>query len=291
MREDRRARKNPTPPGDAVLTFKRRRRGWGGGPGRGFFVAVGIVAVLAAAAWWGWSWFQGEPEPPAAVAVDTAAVDTMPPPATGMVDMEPFEDLPPLAESDEWVREEAAELSSDPQWPSWLGRDGLVGRVVLGVVNVAAGESPAEQLPFLQPSDTFAVVVEGDRTFADPENGRRYNAAVGALTSLDARASARFYRGMSPLLEAGLRELGLVDREFDDLARSALDLVLEAEVPEGPLEVEHDGAVWVYVDPELETLSPATKHLLRIGPDNLLRLQDWARSFAAASGLDRDRRP
>ncbi|HSM04717.1 MAG TPA: DUF3014 domain-containing protein [Longimicrobiales bacterium] len=254
-------------------------------------MAVGIVAVLAAAAWWGWSWFQGQPEAPPATAVDTATVDTMPPAAAGMVDLEPFEDLPPLAASDEWLREEAAELSSDPQWPSWLGTDGLVGRVVLGVVNVAAGESPAEQLPFLQPSDTFAVVAEGDRTFADPENGRRYNAVIGAVTSLDARASARFYRGMSPLLEAGLRELGLVDREFDELARSALDLVLEAEVPEGPVEVEHDGAVWVYVDPELETLSPATKHLLRIGPDNLLRLQDWARSFAAASGLDRDPRP
>jgi hypothetical protein len=162
-----------------------------------------------------------------------------------------------------------------------------VDRTVLGVVNVAAGESPASQLPFLQPSDTFAVVVEGDRTFADPENGRRYDAMIGAVTSLDARATARFYRGISPLLEAGLRELGFIDREFDDVARSALDVILEAEVPSGPLELEQSGIVWAYADPEIEALSPATKHLLRLGPDNLRRLQDWTRSFARASGLAR----
>jgi hypothetical protein len=220
------------------------------------------------------------------MAVDTATVDeSTPRTSTGLVDMEPFEELPSIAESDGWLREEAAELSADPQWPTWLDADGLVDRTVLGVVNVAGGESPAEQLPFLQPSDTFAVIVEGDRTFADPENGRRYDAMVRAITSLDVRATARFYRGVGPLLGEGLRQLGFIDRDFDEFARSALDVVLEARVPQGPLEVEQAGAVWAYVDPELESLSPATKHLLRLGPDNLLRLQDWARSFAAASGL------
>lgn len=218
--------------------------------------------------------------------VDSATVEEPPPQISdASTGMEPFEDLPPREESDEWLREEAAELSPDSQWPEWLGTDDIVDRVVLGVVNVAAGESPAGQFPFLQPSDTFAVVVEGDRTFADPENGRRYDGLVRVVTSLDAQATARFYRGVSPLLEAGLRELGFVDREFDEFARSALDVVLETEVPDGPLELEAQGIVWSYVDPEVEALSPAAKHLLRIGPDNLRRLQDWARSFATESGL------
>jgi hypothetical protein len=252
-------------------------------------VALGIIAVLAVVAWFGRGWFGGGPPTPPPVEVDPVASvdDETRRSSEGSVAMEPFEDLPPLEESDGWLREEAAELSPDPQWPEWLGNERLVDRVVLGVVNVAAGESPASQLPFLQPSDTFAVVVEGDRTFADPENGRRYDAVVGAVTSLDARATARFYRGISPLLEAGLRELGFVDREFDDVARSALDVILEAEVPSGPLELEQSGIVWAYADPEIEALSPATKHLLRLGPDNLRRLQDWARSFASASGLAR----
>jgi len=248
-------------------------------------VALIVIVLLAAVAWWGRSWFTGDSSTPTPMAVDTTTADPSAPRASGLVDMEPFEQLPPMARSDEWLREEAADLSTDPQWPTWLDADGLVERAVLGVVNVAGGESPAEQLPFLQPSDTFAVIVEGDRTFADPENGRRYDTMVRAITSLDVRATARFYRGVGPLLGEGLRQLGFIDRDFDEFARSALDVVLEARVPQGPLEVEQAGAVWAYVDPELESLSPATKHLLRLGPDNLLRLQDWARSFAAASGL------
>ncbi len=273
--------------GSVLSSTPRRRRNADEGSGGGLLVILGVIAILAAAAWFGRSWILGGPDVPPPVVVDSTAVDdSAAQAADGSVDMEPFTGLPPLEESDEWLREEAAELSPDPQWPTWLSADGLVDRVVLGVVNVATGESPAGQLPFLQPSDTFAVVMEGDRTFADPENGRRYDALVGAVTALDAQASARFYRGIAPLLESGLQQLGFVDRDFDEFARSALDVILVVEVPEGPLEVEEAGIVWAYVDPELEALSPATKHLLRLGPDNLLRLQSWARSFAEASGLN-----
>ena len=291
MPDDRRGNPNPRSSGSPVLTPPRRRRN-GDGPGRGLLVALGLVVVVGAAAWWGRSWILGGPLTPPPVEVDSTTVDESALRATDpSADMEPFEGLPSLEESDPWLREEAADLSPDPEWPTWLETEGLVDRAVLGVVNVATGESPAPQLPFMQPSDTFGVVVDGDRTFADPENGRRYDALVRAVTSLDAQATARFYRGIGPLLGAGLRQLGFVDREFDEFARSALDVVLEAEVPDGPLELRQEGIVWAYVDPELEALSPATKHLLRLGPDNLRRLQSWARSFAAASGLERTPAP
>ena len=274
--------------GGPVLTPPRHRRRDGDGSGKGLLIALGVIVVLAAAAWWGRSWIMGGPPASSMAELDSATVSEPTTPRSGTgVDMEPFEDLPTLEESDEWLRERGTELSPDPRWSTWLGVDGLVDRFVVAVVNVAGGESPAGQLPFLQPSDTFAVVVEGDRTFADPDNGSRYDALVGTITSVEAQAAARFDRGTIPLLEAGLRELGFVDREFDEFAQSVIDIVLEAEVPPGPLEVEQTGVVWAYADPELEALSPATKHLLRVGPDNLRRFQDWTRGFATASGLNR----
>ncbi|HKK93427.1 MAG TPA: DUF3014 domain-containing protein, partial [Longimicrobiales bacterium] len=178
-------------------------------------------------------------------------------------------------------------LSRNSRWLDWLGADGLVRRMVIAVVNVAGGESPSEQLPFLEPSDTFQVLVQDGRTYADPANGRRYDGIVRAITSLDARATARFYRGIGPLIEAAWRPLGLVDREFDDVAGEAVRVVLDAEAPTGPVEVVQDGVVWAYANPDLEARSPAAKHLMRIGPDNLLRLQDWVRAFAGASGIGR----
>jgi len=38
---------------------------------------------------------------------------------------------------------------------------------------------------------------------------------------------------------------------------------------------------YVYVDPDLEKMSDAQKHLLRMGPENIQIIQDKLRDFAA----------
>jgi hypothetical protein len=276
-----------------IMSSRRRRRD-SGGPGRGSLLAIlaviGIV-VAGAAVWWQTS--RGSEDAAGAGRVDgptdeTVLVgDTTGLPGAVVVSGEPFPGLPTLDGSDAWIRDRAGDLSPNPRWRDWLGSDGLVRRLVLAVVRVAAGESPAEPLPFLEPADTFMVVMENGRAFMDPASWRRYDGMVAAVTSLDARATARFYRGVAPLTEAEWLPLGFVERDFDDAVREAISIVLAAEVPDGQIELVQDGAVWAYADPNLEALSPATKHLLRIGPDNLLRLQDWVRTFAAASGLVR----
>lgn len=273
-----------------ILTSRRRRDRRG--PGRALVVAALAVAIVGAGVWWALSRAPGGAPGPADRGAITGEDEVMVGDTTGLaspsvVSGAPFPELPPLEESDAWLRERAADLSPNPRWREWLGADGLVRRLVLAVTNVAAGESPSEPLPFLQPSDTFTVVVEGGRTYLDPASWRRYDALVGAIISLDARATARFYRGVGPLIEAAWRPLGFVERDFDAAAREAVAVVLAAEVPDGRIELVRDGAVWAYADPDLEALPPATKHLLRVGPDNLLRLQDWVRTFAAASGIAR----
>jgi hypothetical protein len=40
-----------------------------------------------------------------------------------------------------------------------------------------------------------------------------------------------------------------------------------------------------FADPELEALSPAQKHLLRMGPHNMRLVQTKLRAFARAAGL------
>ncbi len=274
-----------------VLSGRRRRRDrrTTGGAGRIVALVLLLVGGSGAAFWW---WTSRPPAPDAGPGTTapspsptTIVGDTTGGPRFEIVSGEPFPDLPVLDESDAWLRDRAAALSPDPRWREWLSADGLVRRLVLAVVNVAAAASPREPLAFLQPSDTFTVVMENGRAWVDPASWRRYDRVVAAITSLDARATARFYRGVAPLTEAEWLPLGFVERDFDDAVREAITVVRGAEVPEGRIELVRDGAVWAYADPRLEELPPATKHLLRLGPDNLLRLQDWARTFAATAGL------
>jgi hypothetical protein len=52
-------------------------------------------------------------------------------------------------------------------------------------------------------------------------------------------------------------------------------------VPEDA-ELTRDEAVWAYADPELEALPDLQKQLLRMGPENLEKLQNLAREISYA---------
>jgi hypothetical protein len=51
------------------------------------------------------------------------------------------------------------------------------------------------------------------------------------------------------------------------------------------VEVRAQGALYAYASPELEGLSRAQKHLLRMGPQNMQTLQAKLRELQGALGL------
>lgn len=206
------------------------------------------------------------------------------PPEPGAV--EPGIELPALAASDTLVRALAGGLSERPGWASWLGMDGLVRRFVLSVAGVSAGASPREHLEPLEPDDDFVARDAGGRTVVDPAGYRRYDLQAAIFASLDAEIAARLYRVLHPLFEEAHRELGLGERSFDETFARALGRLLAVEVPEGPVELVADGGVWAFRDPALESLSPAAKHLVRMGPENARRVQEKLRELAGAIGVE-----
>ena len=52
-----------------------------------------------------------------------------------------------------------------------------------------------------------------------------------------------------------------------------------------PISFEQGGTTYLMVDPLLEELSPAQKHLLRMGPENLQLIQAKLREIALALGF------
>ncbi len=275
----------PAPDDTPIFSSRRRQRSGSndvmtvvGLVAGGLIVAVGLI-------WW---FFGRSPEAPivgSPRAVDSAAVPTQPAPVPAVAQPQPDANLPELEESDAFVRERLSPLSSDPVWLDWLGIDDLVSRAVTAVANIGVGASPAEQLPFLAPSDTFTVIREGERAFVDPTSYRRYDAVTSVIASVDVGMAATVYRRLGPLFEAAWRPLGFGEADFDTGLARALGVVLSVQVPERPIELQPSGIVWEYVDPELESLSAAQKHLLRIGPANARRLQGRARGLATALGI------
>jgi hypothetical protein len=196
--------------------------------------------------------------------------------------------LPPLDQSDGVVRELAARVSADPRLALWLGADDLVRRFAAVAVNVAGGENPRTHVLYLAPREGFRVTRRQGRLVADPASYARYDALADGVASLDAAGCARAYRLLAPLVEAAARELGRPAGGFEGVLAEAFASLLAVPVIEGdvPLRpVTRAVVLYEYADARLESLAPAQKQLLRMGPRNVSRVQAKLRELSAALGL------
>lgn len=210
-----------------------------------------------------------------------------------------------IDEGDLLLQKWAGAWSSDALVAQWLHAASL-RHLVSATQLVAEGNSPRPALPFVSISGSFAVREEqhpgarpvkkgkkkgpppprGERLFISPESYARYDAITRAFGSLDAAAAGEAWSKLEPYCEVAFGEIGRPGARFHDTLAAALERVLSVQVPSGEIEVVGKGAVYLFKDPALESLSPAEKQLLRMGPDNVKVIQDQLRSFASHAGLD-----
>ena len=225
--------------------------------------------------------------PAAAPAAPVAPASPEPPAAPGGGEPEsvPATTLPPLAESDAVVRELAGGLSQHPGLSGWLSGQGLIQRFVAVVDNLAEGTSPRPHLLFLAPEASFQTVTRDGRLYLDPRSYARYDAAADVIASLDPRAAVDLYRQVQPLCEEAYRELGHPPGRFDDVVAKAIQTLLATPVVDGEIELRPKVVTYAFADRRLEALSPAQRHLLRMGPRNVRMIQGELRTLAAALGV------
>lgn len=234
------------------------------------YVGILLAALLGVAAWY---FFLRPPKlPPVNVPEAAAVEDAGPAPVS-------------LANTDARVRELVGPLSSDADFTRWLGAEDLVRRFVSAVAAIGAGESPRSQLPFMAPSGGFQVARRAGRTVIAPESFTRYDPVARALTSVDTASVGRVYQELKPLLDAGYAELAPPDRTFEQALTEAIGRLVAVPVPPRDLAVKPKGALYVFADPELEARSAAEKHLLRMGPENMRKVQVKLSELAGALGL------
>ncbi len=246
----------------------------------GFLVLLGVL--IAAAGVGGYSFYRAKraPAPPPVTTLARATPTPVPgPEAMG---------LPPLEQSDDFVRELVKGLTAHPQLGSWLAQAGLVRLFVNVVETVGKGESPRNSLAFLAPTGPFKTAQRKGRMVVDEKSFARYDPFAEGVVSLDAAGVAEAFRRSLPLLEAAYRELGYPEGGFERALREAVAHLLRTPVVAGDVAVKPvrrgNLLVYEYVDPALESLSPAQKHLLRMGPAHVERIQEVLRRFVAALG-------
>ena len=167
----------------------------------------------------------------------------------------------------------------------------LVRKFVAAVDNIANGLSPRAQVDFFTPRGPFKVSRRDGAYVPDPSSFYRYDPVADAFISLDVRASARLYISLKPLFQEAYRELGYPDEDFHATLTRAVAELLATPVVEGRVLLEKKVASYALVDPELEGMSPAQKHLFRMGPENVQVIQTKLRALAIACGIPEYRLP
>ena len=190
-----------------------------------------------------------------------------------------------LDKSDEFVRELAEQLSSHQKLVAWLKRNDLIRKFTAAVDNIANGLSPRPQIDFFTPKSEFKVMMKDDLYFVDPKGYNRYNLVSDVFVSLDSEGFAELYRQLKPLIQEAYRDLGYPEKDFDKTMKTAMIELLKVPVVKGDMLLEKKVISYAIADPVLESLSEAQKHLLRMGPDNIRKIQRKLRELGTALGI------
>lgn len=249
-------------------------------------VLVIVAAALLLALGGGYFYLRRPPPQPSAPAAAAK-------PSASEVAKEPGEQivLPPLDESDQIVRELVGRLSSYPAVTAWLTTEGLLLNFVAVTSNIARGETPTGELKALGPIARFKPIDRQDTLRIDPASYRRYDLYAEAVAALDARGAARLYSTLEPRIRDAYARQGGRGADFDPVVERAIVEMLRVPVVEGDVELVPMGVFYGYADERLQNLSPAQKQLLRMGPQNVRRIQEKLREIADYLAIPASRLP
>jgi len=254
-------------------------------PPRSTNYSLWTATIVAAIVVGGGVWFLTSKTPPSSAPVVNvpapAPQATVPERPEGPLVQAADINLPPLAETDPIVRELVARLSSHPTIAAWLTTKGLIANFTVTTLTIAEGRTPVQFLRPIAPRGRFRTRSAGEELFVDPRSYDRYNLHADAVAALDSVGTASLYLTLKPRISDAYRELGYPEGDFDRVLERAIGVLLQTPALDERVALYPNGVTYAYSDPKLESLSPAQKQFLRLGPRNSQAIRAKLEEIAA----------
>ena len=162
-------------------------------------------------------------------------------------------------------------------------------RLVITVDNLPREHVPSQLRITRGVPGLLRVQKDGETITLDPSNYERYDRIISYVEKMDARKIGRLYAKFYPLLQRTYEETGFPEERFHDRVLAALDDMMDAPRPTGPIRLVQPKVLYRFEDDHLESLSAGQKIMIRVGPDNAARLRKvLARVRAAIAAHDPD---
>ena len=162
-------------------------------------------------------------------------------------------------------------------------------RLVITVDNLPREHVPSQLRITRGVPELLRVQKDGETITLDPSNYERYDRIISYVEKMDARKIGRLSAKFYPLLQRTYEETGFPEERFHDRVLAALDDMMDAPRPTGPIRLVQPKVLYRFEDDHLESLSAGQKIMIRVGPDNAARLRKvLARVRAAIAAHDPD---
>lgn len=181
--------------------------------------------------------------------------------------------LPPVEKSDGPILEALIGAFRADGLSEFINMQDYVRRLVITVDNLPRELVPSQMSMVQRIPGLVAVDESGGVITLSRKNYARYDPFVAFARSLDPRLMVSLYLRFYPLLDQTYKQIGQPQGRFHDRVIVAIDDMLAAPTPSGPIELIQPKVLYRFVDPELQNLSAGQKIMIRIGPANAAQLK------------------
>jgi hypothetical protein len=192
------------------------------------------------------------------------------PPAEEQAPAKNAEPLPALADSDGLIRDAIAGLIGPDAVAQYVYADRVITRIVATVDNLPRDRAPDKVMPVKPVAGAFVVdkSADGSTITIGAANAARYDAYVTLFDALPVKKMVQVYVYFYPLFQKAYEDLGYPNRYFNDRLFEAIDNLLAAPEPQGPIALEQPKVLYTFADSDLEARSAGQKIMMRMGPAN-----------------------
>lgn len=186
--------------------------------------------------------------------------------------------LPVLSKSDSAFRE--AIVSASPKLKPWLKTDQVIRKYLIVVNDFSQGLWLEKHMRFLKHSKAFSVETNDKGLFIADESYRRYDALASAIDAIDTKKAIEAYKQFKPLLLEAFSDFGYPpERPLEDIFLKSASQILAAPIIKEPIALVRPSVFYKYANEDLESLSPVSKQMLRMGPKNTRIIQNKVRQL------------
>ncbi|MDD5461673.1 MAG: DUF3014 domain-containing protein [Methylococcales bacterium] len=184
--------------------------------------------------------------------------------------------LPTLDASDGLFRQNMVQVS--PMLGQWLSTDQLIKKYVVIANDFSQGLRLEKHMRFLKPDLPFVADQDDAGLFIATKSYQRYNKLAAAINSMDAQATLAVYRKFRPLLLQVFAGFSYPEQyQLEDIFTKAAAEILAAPIIYERIALIKPTVNYKFADPKLEALSPISKQMIRLGPENTRIIQDKVR--------------